>query len=97
LKSNEIKQKILLEKWNNELIENILLSNKDDIFILALKNQNCPVDLILDLWQAINPKVRYLICSHCNTPKSILIEISENDPIKDIREKAGKELIKRGI
>ena len=97
MKSENIKQKILSENWDDDLINNILLSNDDEIFILALKSPNCPVDLILDLWQALNTKVRYLVCSHPNTPISTLERISEKDSVKEIRENAKKELIKRGV
>jgi hypothetical protein len=97
MKSEDIKQKILSENWDDDLINNILLSNDDEIFILALRSPNCPVDLILDLWQALNPKVRYLVCSHPNTPISTLRRISEIDSVKEIRENAKNELIKRGV
>ncbi len=87
---NEIKREIEMGKWDQYLIDNILKSNNYEIFKMALKREDCPLDLILDLWQCPDPTVRELICVHPKTPKNIIKKIvaKETDPrVKSIATK----------
>ena len=76
---NKIQNKIRAGNWNEELIDLVIKTNNIDIYISALKTEDCPVDLILDLWQADNNEIRKLIFHHPNTPETILKELYKKD------------------
>lgn len=88
--SYELK-KLIRDKLWNEVSDSILSSDDTEVFKLALKQNDCPESIILDLWQAIDPTVRALVAKHPNTPMSVLKKMvqSDNDPeVKRIASKS---------
>lgn len=56
------------------------------MFVYALQQPDCPAMIILDLWQAHEPKVSSLIAQHINTPKTVIKKMLFSDPDPEIRK-----------
>jgi chemotaxis response regulator CheB len=66
----------------------VLDTDDNDIFKLALQQESCPEDIILDLWQALDPEVRLLVAKHPNTPMPVLMRMVQNDKDPEVRKHA---------
>jgi len=53
---------------DDDLADEVLRSNDDRVFMLALERTDCPAALLLDLSQAVSAEVRRGVAAHPNTP-----------------------------
>lgn len=90
----EVMRQIQERLWD-EVSETILDCDDNEIFKLALQQESCPEDIILDLWQALDPEVRLLVAKHPNTPMHVLKEMIQSDKDPEIRKYASKSYHER--
>lgn len=84
---DDVKQLIKDKKWDL-VSDTILLCNESEAFVYALKQEDCPAKIILDLWKALDPTVRLLVAKHNNTPMSIIKKMVESDTDSSVRKAA---------
>ena len=59
-------------KFDEDLADEVLRSNEDAVFLLALARADCPAGLLVDVSQAPEAAVRRAVAAHPNTPQMTL-------------------------
>lgn len=65
---DDLKTRLSGETFTDRLMEDVVRSNTDEIFLLALARPDCPAELLVDLSQAPTQEVRLMVAGHPNTP-----------------------------
>lgn len=71
--------------FDEDLADEVLRSNDDDLFMVAIARPDCPVGLLVDLSLAIAPRVRRAVAGHPNTAMTTLRRMAQDDDIEVAR------------
>ncbi len=80
-------RRLLSQKFDEDLVLEVTRSNSPDVFLAALKRADCPVGLLVDLFQARSPKVRLAVALHPGTPLRVL-RLMSKDANEDVASAA---------
>lgn len=89
-----LKQLVKKNHWD-EIVEDFPYYRDPDLYSYLLKQNECPVDIILDLWLSKHSKIRILVAKHPNTPVSVLRKMIETDADEEVRKIASLSYYKR--
>jgi hypothetical protein len=75
--------------FDDDPVDEVLRSNDDHMFLVAIERSDCPAELLVDLSQAAAPAVRRAVAAHTNTPLVTLRRMArdEDDEVAQIVRK----------
>jgi hypothetical protein len=64
--------------FDEELADEVLRTNDETLFLVALRRDDCPAGLLIDLSQAPSTDVRKAVAVHANTPVVTLRRLAKD-------------------
>lgn len=76
--------------FDGDLADEVLRSNDDHLFMVAIGRRDCPAGLLVDVSQAVAPAVRRAVAAHANTPLVTLRRMAKDEDDEVARTAKGR-------